>query len=84
MFCFTCVKKLNDRRCPICRTVIRGIREHPEFKFPEINNNNNNQIPQPHLHQIVIINNQPYRVIAEGREARYIRVRASNIVNNFQ
>ena len=33
MFCFACIKKLNDRRCPICRENIKGVVEHPEFKF---------------------------------------------------
>ena len=32
-FCFICVKKLFDRRCPICRKNIIGVIEHPEFKF---------------------------------------------------
>ena len=45
MFCFSCIQKLNDRRCPICRKTIIGVLEHPEFKFIDqnnINNNNNN------------------------------------------
>jgi len=38
MFCFTCVKKLNNRRCPICRKIIKEIKEHPEFKFGDNDN----------------------------------------------
>ena len=35
MFCFTCVKKLSNRKCPICRKIIKEIKEHPEFKFDD-------------------------------------------------
>ena len=34
-FCFECIKKVNDIRCPICRTNIIGVLEHPEFNFIE-------------------------------------------------
>ena len=33
MFCYECIKKLNDKRCPICRKDMTGVREHPEFRF---------------------------------------------------
>ena len=35
MFCFDCIKKLTNRKCPICRTIMVGIKEYPEFKFDE-------------------------------------------------
>ena len=35
MFCFNCIKKLTNRKCPICRAILVGIKEHPEFKFEE-------------------------------------------------
>ena len=48
MFCFDCIQKLNDRKCPLCRTIISGVKEHPEFHFAENNiniiNNINNEI----------------------------------------
>ena len=39
MFCFNCIKKLTNRKCPICRAILVGIKEHPEFKFEENNQN---------------------------------------------
>ena len=35
MFCFDCIKKLTNRKCPIRRTIMVGIKEYPEFKFDE-------------------------------------------------
>ena len=61
MFCFDCIKKLKDRKCPICRNNIRGIREHPEFHFVENNVNN---------HPIRVINHN--NVFVERVEMRNI------------
>ena len=33
MFCFDCIQKLDDRKCPKCRKIMKGIKEHPEFLF---------------------------------------------------
>ena len=33
MLCFTCVKKLVGRKCPMCRKYIKEIKEHPDFRF---------------------------------------------------
>ena len=56
MFCFSCIKKLTDRRCPICRKNIAGIREHPEFRFPD-----NDE--QPQIRRVRIVNNNNVREI---------------------
>ena len=40
-FCFDCIKKLTDNRCPICRINFNGVREHPEFRFQVLNQNQN-------------------------------------------
>ena len=29
MLCYDCIQKLNDRKCPKCKNIIRGIIEHP-------------------------------------------------------
>ena len=42
MFCFTCVKKLTNKKCPICRKIIKEIKEHPEFKFGDNNSDSDN------------------------------------------
>ena len=42
MFCFECLKKLKDFRCPICRRDLTGIKEFPIFRFPQNNQQNNN------------------------------------------
>ena len=44
MFCYSCIQKLTDRRCPICRKTILGVKEHPEFRFKEHDSNNINNI----------------------------------------
>ena len=72
MFCFACVKKFNDRRCPICRRNIVGILEHPEFKFSEsvqshqlINQQRNQAVNHANYAPRV---NQNYRVIIGNRQ----------------
>ena len=37
-FCWTCIQKFNDKRCPICRKNMNGVLEYPNFKFPQNNN----------------------------------------------
>ena len=61
MFCFSCIQKLTDRRCPICRKNIAGIREHPEFRFPD-----NNEQPQIRRISVVGNNIREYNVIPGG------------------
>ncbi len=42
MFCYNCILKLENLRCPVCREGIRGVKEHPEFFEQRQKNNNNN------------------------------------------
>ena len=55
MFCLTCIKKLKDLRCPICRDQMNSIIEYPNFKLQQhimknsasqdvVNNRDNQQI----------------------------------------
>ena len=75
MFCFSCVQKLNDRRCPICRNIIIGILEHPEFQFA-----NNNQIPQIQNNQVIIIDHHGRRYVLQRPNMPHIRdIRVENM-----
>ena len=40
MFCFDCIKKFKDLRCPFCRKEMTGVLEYPNFKFPKNNQQN--------------------------------------------
>ena len=47
LFCWDCIQKFKDERCPICRKEMVGVLEHQNFKFPKEENlhplhNNNN------------------------------------------
>jgi hypothetical protein len=47
LFCWICIQKFKDKRCPICRKDMVGVLEHQNFKFPKEENlnplqNNNN------------------------------------------
>ena len=56
MFCYPCIQKLTDRRCPICRKTILGVKEHPEFRFKEYEGNNINNI------RVIHVNNRNFDV----------------------
>ena len=90
MFCFTCIKKLNDRRCPICRKNMKGVKEHPEFKF---NNNDNIQYqnnpflnPHPQRHAQIRINQNSHYIQYDydnNNNIRIIRIDRLNSSNPF-
>ena len=77
-FCFDCIKKLNDRRSPICRKNMKGVREHPEFKFVD-NNNINNQHHHHYHNNINPFQNQHHHVgINQNSHYIYYEVNDNN------
>ena len=34
-FCWSCIQKLTNNDCPICRKKMNGVLEHPNFHFSE-------------------------------------------------
>ena len=72
MFCYSCIQQLTDRRCPICRKTIIGVKEHPEFKFREPENNNNNDIIMINNRRVVHINNNRNPFHPNARRIRVI------------
>ena len=62
LFCWSCIQKLKDERCPICRKEMVGVLEHQNFKFPKeenlhpLENNNNifNSINNVHINPFLI------------------------------
>ena len=32
-FCFNCIKKIKNYKCPFCRREMVGIMEYPDFSF---------------------------------------------------
>lgn len=38
LFCWDCIQKFKDERCPICREEMTGVLEHQNFKFPKEDN----------------------------------------------
>ena len=79
MFCYSCIQKLTDRKCPICRKTIIGVKEHPEFIFREPEGDNNNNI-------IIINNRRAGHVNNDNRNSIFgnARVRVIRIVRNNQ
>ena len=77
MFCFDCIKKLTDIRCPICRKNITGIKEHPEFRFPDNN-------VQPQIHRIRIFDNNIREVFPNNISPRGAYRIVLNNQNFFQ
>ena len=47
MFCFSCIQKFTDYRCPICRNNMNGVLEYPNFQFPHNTQINNHHIINP-------------------------------------
>ena len=56
MFCFSCIQRFTDNRCPICRINMNGVLEYPNYKFSQ-NNQINNQINNQHNLNNHFINN---------------------------
>ena len=44
-FCWKCIQKLTNNKCPICRKPMEGVKEHPNFLFQNQMSNNNNNNP---------------------------------------
>ena len=41
-FCWTCIQKITNDICPICRKKMNGVLEHSDFNFNRNNNNREN------------------------------------------
>ena len=50
-FCWECITKLTNDKCPICRKTMTGVSEHPDFRLENKMNNN-------HLNPFLMNNNQ--------------------------
>ena len=83
MFCFDCIKKLTNRKCPICRADMVGIKEHPEFKFEE--NIQNIQQPRRIVNAIPNANNNMLNnILNNERLLERNRRGIANIYINFR
>jgi len=78
MFCFDCIKKLTNRKCPICRTIMVGIKEYPEFKFDE-----NIQQSRRYVNAIPIDNNNLLNNAGILGRIRRIRRGGRREISNF-
>ena len=79
-FCFDCIKKLNDRRCPICRKNMKGVREHPEFKF--VDNNNINNQHHHHFHNNINPFQNQHHHVGINQNSHYIYYEVNDNNNN--